>query len=242
MSIVPADNIAVVRAMPAEQQAVAVTNMLTEARSWLAHAVESTGPETIANFKAQMATMAEATKQLGLSKDIQNDAVEMVRRAERGVGQAIRRGQAEGTVRSQGEGSKDNLSGPRTKLPSPYDFATKHELHGSGGVPGIYDLADIPEEEFEDALAAAKAEGAPSRSNVARKAHEIAGKAKARPRKPLTDTARDLSLDLDRLAGRVQRFADDDRFARNKDEVAARLRHHLAHAIEVLSDLNDQLN
>jgi len=40
---------------------------------------------------------------LNLSKEIQLDALEMVRRAERGVGLAIRKGQAEGTVAAPGD-------------------------------------------------------------------------------------------------------------------------------------------
>lgn len=63
--LVPADNMAALDGMDAPTRELAVTNMLTEARSWLAHAVEATEPQAIANFKAQMATVAEATKQLG---------------------------------------------------------------------------------------------------------------------------------------------------------------------------------
>ena len=102
-ALVPVDNMAAVEALDPQAREVAVTQMLTEARAWLAHAVESTGPQVIANFKAQMATVAEATKQLNLSKEIQLDAQEMVRRAERGVGLAIRKGQAEGTINRIGQ-------------------------------------------------------------------------------------------------------------------------------------------
>ena len=102
-ALVPVDNMAAVEALDPQAREVAVTQMLTEARAWLAHAVESTGPQVIANFKAQMATVAEATKQLNLSKEIQLDAQEMVRRAERGVGLAIRKGQAEGTIETETE-------------------------------------------------------------------------------------------------------------------------------------------
>ena len=102
-ALVPVDNMAAVEELDPQAREVAVTQMLTEARAWLAHAVESTGPQTIANFKAQMATVAEAPKQLNLSKEIQLDALEMVRRAERGVGLAIRKGQAEGTIETETE-------------------------------------------------------------------------------------------------------------------------------------------
>lgn len=61
-------------------------------------------------------------------------------------------------------------------------------------------------------------------------------------RAPLGDSARDIGLDLTRLADRIQRLTADDRFAANKDEVAARLRHHLANALEVLHDLDGAIN
>jgi hypothetical protein len=101
--LVPADNMAALDALDPRSREVAVTRMLSEARSWLAHAVEATEPQTIVNFKAQMATIAEATKQLNLSKEIQVDALEMLRRAEIGVGTAIRKGQAEGTIGRHGQ-------------------------------------------------------------------------------------------------------------------------------------------
>lgn len=160
---------------PASRE-VAITNYLSSARDWLARAVEETGPEAIAAVKAEIATAAEATKQLNLSKEIQEDAVEMVRRAEYALGKAIRRGQEEGTVRTRGEREViANQHGPsaepvdnRNSKPSPYDFATPDELHGNG--VGIYGLVDdVEPEQFEEALAAAKAEHNLSRANVVRK-------------------------------------------------------------------------
>lgn len=61
-------------------------------------------------------------------------------------------------------------------------------------------------------------------------------------RSPLTDTAREVGLDLRKVADRVARLAADDRFDANKDEVAAHLRGHLTHAAEVLADLLDRIN
>ena len=61
-------------------------------------------------------------------------------------------------------------------------------------------------------------------------------------RRSLTDTARELGLESDKLAGRLERFAADDRLGRNKSEVAPHLRHYLARMIKVCQDLNDQLN
>lgn len=60
-ALVPADNMAALDTLAPEAREVAVTRMLTEARDWMAHAVEASDPASIATFKAQMATVAEAT-------------------------------------------------------------------------------------------------------------------------------------------------------------------------------------
>ena len=176
--LVPVENIHTLNELTPQAREFAVTRMLSEARSWLAHAVEATDPQSIATFKAQMATVAEATKQLNLSKGIQLDALEMVRRAERGVGLAIRKGQAEGAVRRHGEGSKDALSqlrGHATKL-SPVALAPHHELHGARGDGGIYAMTDgVTDDQFENAIDAAKDEGNLSRANVVRKVRGAQG-------------------------------------------------------------------
>lgn len=172
--IVPVENMAALETLEPADREVAVTKMLAEARSWLAHAVEATEPARVAEFKAFVATIAETTRQLNLSKEIQLDAAEMVRRAERGVGVAIRKGQAEGTVRRRGQKDAvfDRWNGKLVEtansMPSPYDFAEKDDLSGNGA--GIYHLADgVSDEQFEEALTEAKAEGNLSRANVVRK-------------------------------------------------------------------------
>lgn len=150
---------------------VAVTTYLTRCRDWLATCVEMTGPEQIAAAKAEIATAAEATKQLGLSKEIQLDAQEMVRRAEYALGKAIRKGQAEGEVRRQGQ--RDADGDKYRDLPRPTDFAPKKDLDSNGS--GIYHLSDgVGAQTFDRAIEDAKAEGNLSRANVARK---IIGKA-----------------------------------------------------------------
>lgn len=165
--LVPADNMAALDSLDPQSREVAVTHMLAEARSWLAHAVEATEPQTIATFKAQMATIAEATKQLNLSKEIQMDALEMVRRAERGVGVAIRKGQAEGKIRSLKDNAaiRTNPGDDITRMPTAKDIAPDFYSNGSEMVA----IADAEPEEFEDAITEAKSEGNLSRANVVRK-------------------------------------------------------------------------
>lgn len=121
MSLVPVDT----------TNALAVSDYLDRARSWLATAVEMTGPAEIASARAEIATAAEAAKQLNLSKGIREDAVEMVRRAEYAVSRAIRKGQEDGTVRTTEESrrlanqSRDQQTADSDLLakPSPTDIA-----------------------------------------------------------------------------------------------------------------------
>lgn len=156
---------------PANRE-LAVTQYLTHARDQLALAVQFTGPEDVAAIKAEIATAAEATKQLGLSKEIQTDAQEMVRRANYAVARAVRQAQNAGTVRREHETAYRPIresddppdQGMVTKA-SPMDFfQSKNEATES------YALADgVSEDEFEAALSEARAEGNLSRANVVRK-------------------------------------------------------------------------
>lgn len=61
-------------------------------------------------------------------------------------------------------------------------------------------------------------------------------------RRALVDAAREIGLDLKNLTSRMERLLADDRFARNKDEVAPHLRHYLIEAIKVCQDLDHQIN
>jgi hypothetical protein len=177
-----------------KSNAASVIGYLSQARDWLATCVEITGPAEIAHAKAQIATAAEATKQLHLSKEIQLDAQEMVRRAEYALAKSIRKGQGEGTVRRRGDRQNfgnQHVSGvPRdnwNSKSSPTDFASPHELEGNGA--GLYDLADgVEPDEFDAALDEAKSEGNLSRANVARKV-----KAKTRSRDDRADLIEELA-------------------------------------------------
>lgn len=161
--------------------AVAITSYLEQAKTWLATAVEQTGPNEIAAARAELATAAEATKQLHLSRDIQHDADEMVRRAEWALGRSIRDGQASGEIETKAEATRratmlrevkagradqsvvDNLIKPK-----PTDFATKSELYKHGGDGILGRLAEASAAELEDALELSRADGNLSRANVLR--------------------------------------------------------------------------
>lgn len=182
--LVPADSMAAMEALDPELRELAVAQMLGEARSWLAHAMKASEPTQIANFKAQMATMAEATRQLGLSQEIQLDAQEMVRRAERSVGLAIRKGQENGTIETDfdrksraarmARGTYHNLDKDVVKT-SLSDIVHTHDLTNNGA--GISHLVDgVSDDQFDEALIEAKEEGNLSRANVIRKAKGVASR------------------------------------------------------------------
>lgn len=180
----PANLVPFVPSSAIERTAQGVVDVLTQARDWLASAVEMTGPAEIAQAKAAIVSAATYAKELQLSKEIQADGTEMVRRAEYALGRAIRKGQAEGTVATRG-GNGSNAHQSKTTptdilLPSPLDFANRGELYGGGpggpreGALGIYAMADnVTPEQFEEAIEAAKDEGNLSRANVVRKVRDI---------------------------------------------------------------------
>jgi hypothetical protein len=161
-----------------KSNAASVIGYLSQARDWLATCVEITGPEEIAQAKAQIATAAEATKQLNLSKEIQLDAQEMVRRAEYALGKAIRKGQAEGTVARTGENpgpQSDYTRGDQIVRVSPVLHAEKKVYPGEllrGGqlMSDTYALSDgVEQKDFDAAVEDAKREGNLTRRNVIRK-------------------------------------------------------------------------
>lgn len=184
-----------------EMQARAVTVMLSHARTGLLAAIAAQDLPQIVQFRAKASAIAEIAKQVRLGKDMQLDATEFVRRAERGLGVAIREGQARGEVAtasesmSRGAIERDLRLGRSTKTredlvhkPAPSEFATKTELNGvvsaTSGTdrPGIYAMTDnVSDAQFEEAVTEAREEGNLSRANVARKC-----KAKS---KPVVDSA-----------------------------------------------------
>ncbi len=104
----------------------------------------------------------------------------MVRRAERGVGLAIRKGQAEGTVQRTGEHRfQGNQHGVRevavddgnssTKV-AVREIASQDELSSRVGIYGVTD--GVSDAQFDEALAEAKGEGNLSRANVVRKVRD----------------------------------------------------------------------
>lgn len=174
---------------PVDKTAASVVTVLERAKSWLSTAVEMTGPEEIAAAKAQIRTAEVYARELHLSKEIQLDAQEMVRRAEYALGKSIRKGQAEGTIRTRGQ------RGPQTDYTRTRDGRQQHiavTADSGNCLPGVKDIAPdfydngsemaalsngVSDEQFDAAIEEAKAEGNLGRANVVRKVKGQAGPA-----------------------------------------------------------------
>jgi hypothetical protein len=154
-----------------------VVQACERARAWLTEALEHGEIEQIAEIKSQAEAVRVYTAQKQLGRDAQLAAAEIVRRAERGIGVAIRRGQQRGEIRRRGdhvERAAANGDGNTISRPGPADYATTGELRGNGA--GIYHMTDgVSDEDFEEALAGAKAEQDLSRANVVRKIRQRRG-------------------------------------------------------------------
>lgn len=168
-------DVAMLDSLDSAAREVAVTSMLDQARQWLVRAKESTAPaQDVAQFKAFIATVAEAAKQKKLSEEIQLDAVEMVRRSERALGVAIREGQERGAIERAGASSfrgNQHMAAeqPQGSLTSPLQF-----FNGGKEKTETYAMTDnVTDEEFDVAVSAAKEEGNLSRANVVRKVQEL---------------------------------------------------------------------
>lgn len=170
--------------VPVDKTAASVLTVLENAQTWVSTAVDMTGPEEFAAAKAQIRTTETYARELHLSKDIQQDIQEVVRRIEYGMGRSIRRGQAEGTIRKPGDDCRVDLVDRNDYVPlaSATDYASKGELYGNGA--GLMNLAAADRGEFESVLKEARIEGDLSRANVARKV------------KKLTPATRDKRADL----------------------------------------------
>lgn len=152
--------------LPVADRAVMVTHALRESKQWLEVATKGTDPTPIAEFKAWAATVAEMTKQKGLAGEIQADAQEMVRRAERGLGRAIRNGQEAGDIMTKADGAavRDHVAIGDKVSPRSFFGSNTNEMTDA------YAMADeASDEEFEGVLSEARGEGNLSRANVVRK-------------------------------------------------------------------------
>ncbi|UVG34671.1 hypothetical protein SEA_RITA_48 [Mycobacterium phage Rita] len=84
-------------------QATAITAILSHSRTGLLAAIAAHDLPQIVEFKKKAVAIQEIAKQVRMGKEFQLDAAEFVRRAERGLGVAIREGQERGEIRTSGK-------------------------------------------------------------------------------------------------------------------------------------------
>lgn len=162
-------DVAMLESLDKESQELAVTGMLDQAKQWLDRAMEATNPaREVAEFKAFVATVAEAAKQKRLSEGIQLESTEMVRRSERALGVAIRKGQDAGEIASLGQIGNGRTS-RHDDLLSPAEYFS----HGQEKTDTYNMTDDVSDEQFEEAIADAKHEENMSRANVVRHVKQI---------------------------------------------------------------------
>ena len=162
-------DVALLDGLSKEQQELAVTRMLDQSKQWLDRAMEATNPaREVSEFKAFVATVAEAAKQKKLSEGIQLESTEMVRRSERALGVAIRKGQEAGEIASAKNNPSNRWSGSDQRM-STRDFLPT----GSERAETYAVTDDVTDAQFEEALSDAKAEGNMSRANVVRKVKQV---------------------------------------------------------------------
>jgi hypothetical protein len=130
--------------------------------------------ERIAEVRSQAEAVRVYTRQRQLGREAELAAAELVRRAERGIGVAIRQAQQQGQIAKRGDRGSRGAPGMRGGNPGD----TRGDHLGSAAPffkhpserAGAYAMADgATDGKFEAALAAARAEGNLSRANVVRK-------------------------------------------------------------------------
>ena len=159
-----------------------VVQACQRAKAWLTEALEHGEIEQIAEIKSQAEAVRVYTTQKQLGKDAQLAAAEIVRRAERGIGVAIRRGQANGQIAKRGD--RGGRGAPGVHGGNPGDRRGDHLgspagffRHGDERADAYAMTDGVSDTEFEDSLGEAKAEGNLSRANVVRKIRQRRGTA-----------------------------------------------------------------
>lgn len=150
----------------------AIADALARCKSWMAGACRDGDALAVAEFKVRATELAERARREGLNTEHQLDALETVRRAERGLGLAIRRGQELGVIAKTGDIGGYMGTG-RDRTPRGGDLLRPAEIAGvasPSGLSAMYAAADdVTDDEYEAALAKARAEGEMTRVNVRRK-------------------------------------------------------------------------
>jgi hypothetical protein len=157
-----------------------VVQACERAKAWLTEALEHGEIDQIAEVKSQAEAVRVYTAQKQLGQDAQLAAAEIVRRAERGIGVAIRRGQEVGQFAKRGD--RGGRGAPGVRGGHPGDARGDHLDSPAGFFRNGKERADayamtdgVTDGDFEDALGRAKSDRDLSRANVVRKIRQRRG-------------------------------------------------------------------
>lgn len=149
-----------------------VVMALERGKTWLTEALAHGDLNALVTAKGYAETLRVATMQKQLGKDAELAAQELVRRAERCIGLGIRAGQEAGVIRRRGErvvNRNQHMAAapqePENSKSSPNEYFSNHEEQSDA-----YRMTDdVSDDQFETAIAEARAEGSLARANVIRK-------------------------------------------------------------------------
>jgi len=176
---------------PLTQETVA--HLLGRAKVFLAGEVDLT---TLRYYRTEAGVLVDLVVEKKLGKDTEVTAAELVRRIERAIGQAIRRGQERGEIGSRahpadGGPKSDYVRGDGIQVRIPENTPgrglriTPNEAAGIAGNNTLsqhYMLADnVSDEQFEQAVAEGRAEGNLSRSNLVKLVKKVTAPPTRRP-------------------------------------------------------------
>ncbi len=139
-----------------------MATVLYRAKAWLQ---EAQNIDDVRSATAIAVGFESVIREKKMANDAQMAATEVVRRCDRRVGELVRARQEEGTVRPPKDiPARDGRTHGYDPLPAPAEFFSTHKEQTDS-----YILAGAGDEEFDQAIEEAKAEGNLSRANLVRK-------------------------------------------------------------------------
>ncbi|HVX20933.1 MAG TPA: hypothetical protein VHB02_06280 [Acidimicrobiales bacterium] len=138
--------------------------VLHRAKGWLQ---EAQSIDDVRHTKAIAVGYENVIREKEMAFDAQLAATEIVRRCERRIGQLVRKGQEEGSIRAPGSDTRTDLP-DRVHHVVPGPREAVGATHRSELEP-LYRMADSSDDSFDQAIEEAKQEGNLSRANVVRK-------------------------------------------------------------------------
>lgn len=225
-------------AMEPHARELALTAVLEQSKEWLMRASMATDPaRAVADFKAFITTIAEATKQKKVSEEIQQEAQVMVRRSERALGVAIREGQGRGDIGKPGDNTRTDLDSSLIKV-SPRDY-----INSGTETVHTYAMTDnVSDEQFEEALTEASQEGNVSRANVVRKIRNEDSPRKNSSRREHLLVLQKVSASISTYAEVVAEILNEGLDDSVTTEEAATLHDDLSKALHTINRIKRELN